>query len=100
MNIPNLPTDNLYKFVALTGVFLTLVCFGVIEYRITQQIELDTEISLGKESLQSDMSQITKEISDMSLILKKFEEISPDQKVFEGKGKGYQKKTLHLSITL
>ncbi len=50
MTIPNLPTDNLYKFVSLTGVVLALVCFGVLEYRISKQVKLDTEISLGKEA--------------------------------------------------
>ncbi len=51
MNIPDLPTDNLYKFVSLTGVLLSLVCFGVLEYRVNNQVELDTEILLGKEAL-------------------------------------------------
>lgn len=51
MNIPDLPTDSLYKFVSLTGVLLSLICFGVLEYRANNQVELDTEILLGKEAL-------------------------------------------------
>lgn len=51
MNFPNLPTDNLYKFLALTGVFLVLLCFGLLEYRLSRQVELNTEISLGKEAI-------------------------------------------------
>lgn len=51
MNIPNLPTDNLYKFVSITGVFLALVCFLAMEYRFSQQAELDTEVILGIEAL-------------------------------------------------
>ena len=50
MTIPNLPTDNLYKLVSLTGVFLAVICFGLLEYRLSQQMELDTEIRLGKEA--------------------------------------------------
>lgn len=50
MNIPSLPTDNLYKFASLTGVFIAVLCFGVLEYRLTHQVELDNEITLGKEA--------------------------------------------------
>ena len=33
MNLPNLPIDNLYKFLALTGLFMTIIGFGFNQYR-------------------------------------------------------------------
>jgi hypothetical protein len=51
MNVPTLPTDNLYKFLALTGLVLMLACFGALEFRAAKQQELDTAVSLGKEAL-------------------------------------------------
>lgn len=36
MNIPNLPTDNLYKFIALTGVVLFIISLLLPEYLIRQ----------------------------------------------------------------
>lgn len=63
MNIPNLPTDNLYKFISMTGVLLMFVCVAVLEYRISQQVELNTEISLGKkafEFLERDLERTSK----------------------------------------
>lgn len=29
MNLPNLPTDNLYKFLALSGIFLCITCLVI-----------------------------------------------------------------------
>lgn len=42
MNIPNLPTDNLYKFIALTGVLLLLISIFYPEY---QRIKIRDEIT-------------------------------------------------------
>ena len=36
MNVPNLPTDNLYKFIALTGIVLFLVALIYPEYKDAQ----------------------------------------------------------------
>ena len=43
MNIPNLPTDNLYKFIALTGVVLFLT---FLIYPSFRAIELNEKIYL------------------------------------------------------
>ena len=51
MNIPNLPTDNLYKFLSLTGLFLMVSSFGYKEYRNHQHNIENSEIIVNKEIL-------------------------------------------------
>lgn len=40
MNIPNLPTDNLYKFVALAGTIIVIVCF-YLPFKLTSDISYE-----------------------------------------------------------
>ncbi|MGJ8564572.1 MAG: hypothetical protein ACSHXY_13580 [Alphaproteobacteria bacterium] len=43
LSIPNFPTDNLYKFMALSGLFIATFCFGTLTYSLIQtenQIDL------------------------------------------------------------
>ncbi len=47
MTIPNLPTDNLYKFIALSGVFLLILALIYPEYKYSQIIE-ELEILEGE----------------------------------------------------
>jgi len=60
MNIPNLPTDNLYKFIALSGVVISLTCAIIPNITIkeirdeittieTERGELEFEIKILKE---------------------------------------------------
>lgn len=51
MNIWKLPTDNLYKFIALFGIFIVSFSTIIIEWRIYKQWEIDSEIRVGKEIL-------------------------------------------------
>ena len=50
MNIPSLPTDNLYKFMAIVGVIITVLSFLIpARYMLSLQneiIELETEIGV------------------------------------------------------
>ncbi|MDV7140447.1 hypothetical protein R3X28_16260 [Maribacter sp. TH_r10] len=52
MNIPNLPTDNLYKFLALTGLFLMVASFGYKEYRNHEYNIQKTEIKVEEKILE------------------------------------------------
>ena len=52
MNIPNLPTDNLYKFIALTGFFLMVFSFGYKEYRNHQFNIENTKINVAEKLLE------------------------------------------------
>lgn len=49
MNIPNLPTDNLYKFIALTGVIIFIITIFYPEY---QRTSIRDEIILYNRELQ------------------------------------------------
>lgn len=69
MTIPNLPTDNLYKFIALTGIFLFLFAIIYPEYRhqeISNEMTLiDGEISkldLEKEKIKDKQKELKNQI--------------------------------------
>jgi hypothetical protein len=72
MTIPNLPTDNLYKFIALTGIFLFLFAIIYPEYRrqeISNEMTLiDGEISkldLEKEKIKDKQKEIKNQIDKL-----------------------------------
>ena len=48
-NIPNLPTDNLYKFLALSGIALMLASSFFMESNFSQARELANRIQAGNE---------------------------------------------------
>jgi hypothetical protein len=76
MNIPNLPTDNLYKFIALSGVFIYTSCllipiFGfdkldseILKTKIDLVVLKTDEIFLSKqyEELENDQNDIIKQL--------------------------------------
>jgi hypothetical protein len=73
MNIPNLPTDNLYKFLALTGIIILIFSIAVTEIRLTE-LESESDYYLTQkgelyfdiQSLNSDLDRITdKEIFEL-----------------------------------
>ena len=53
MNVPSPPTDNLYKFIAITGVVLAIVSLVLLEQRYSRQMDLDIELSIGKKSIEA-----------------------------------------------
>jgi hypothetical protein len=73
MNIPNLPTDNLYKFLALTGIIILIFSIAITEIRLTElESESDDyltqkgELYFDIQSLNSDLDRITdKEIFEL-----------------------------------
>ena len=69
MMIPSLPTDNLYKFIAMTG--LVLVIF-VIVYPSQKLVEL----TLKKIDAETDVSVISNEIKDVSEEIRRLESIA------------------------
>ena len=77
MSIPSLPTDNLYKFMALSGLVLLTLSAYYPAQRIAElqlkQVNTSTEIALAK--LEAD--EIGKELSYLE------KQKSPDQAVFE-----------------
>jgi len=69
MKIPNLPTDNLYKFIALTGVFLFVISIFYPEYELRkirdEIIQFNGEVILlnyEKENAKLKLEQIESEI--------------------------------------
>jgi septal ring factor EnvC (AmiA/AmiB activator) len=67
MNLPNAPTDNLYKFLALTGLalFVLSIIFPLSQFRdvIRRSTELDGERSLidvQLDYIESDVAQLSK----------------------------------------
>ncbi len=70
MNLPNLPTDNLYKFIALSGVALSISCLGFLIYneeatqRAIMESDLNRAVAVGRmKSVAESMGQM-KELSN------------------------------------
>ena len=62
MNIPNLPTDNLYKFIALSGIVLIILSLVLPNVEVTKLENKQEESSLAVPALQ-------KQINDLNLSL-------------------------------
>ena len=76
MSIPIPPTDSLYKFTAITGIFITCFCFGVTNLSLnkvnSEAAILDEEIDLltyRREVLDHDMSRLSEDISELEKTL-------------------------------
>ena len=75
MNLPNVPTDNLYKFMAITGLLTTFISVGVFEYAIekvsmsTDQVMLEaTKLEIESTKVSQDLDRLDKEIGKIRLI--------------------------------
>lgn len=51
ISIPNLPTDNLYKFMALSGLFAMLASTLVVSYDLSQLSELQGTITATSDNI-------------------------------------------------
>lgn len=66
MNLPNLPTDNLYKFIALSGLFMSAFFTSLLVYqeremyRVQTDAELRFKTYLTKAQMLQSMSEIAK----------------------------------------
>jgi hypothetical protein len=63
MDIPNLPTDNLYKFVALSGVILVVASEFLVQIRISKAKENVNRLVAESEMLKFDKSVLLKKDS-------------------------------------
>ncbi len=80
MNIPNLPTDNLYKFIALSGIIITLFC-SIIPHIILNEIidDIDTiqtergELEFEIAKLEDRSDELEKDIDMVNSLLSKYE---------------------------
>ncbi|HFG2121887.1 TPA: hypothetical protein ACGF9M_003801 [Vibrio cholerae] len=75
--MPNLPTDNLYKFIALSGVFL----FGFALYFITvksEQISTKIYITDAEDTVQLNVKNkiLNREVSELSLKVEEYKKSS------------------------
>lgn len=55
MQVPNVPTDNLYKFMALSGVLLLTLSVGYYLHRISMHDVENANLRVGKEKLHQTM---------------------------------------------
>jgi hypothetical protein len=62
MSLPSIPTDNLYKFMALTGVFMVVTMSVMLIFRLDQIAQQNTEVSLGKEALMYHTAQFQSQL--------------------------------------
>lgn len=64
MDIPNLPTDNLYKFMALTGLLLMIGSFLIVFFQAEKSRELsrefDQSVAIAKAHLETAKAAPTK----------------------------------------
>ena len=77
MNLPSLPTDNLYKFMALSGIILVISSFFVVWKHAYRSQELLRELEAGlaventySDKRGSDLSNLKLKIEELKLILK------------------------------
>lgn len=61
MNIPTIPTDNLYKFMALTGIVLVIGSFVIVWFQADRSQELLREYKHGAALIEAKM-----EIAELS----------------------------------
>ncbi len=62
MQIPRPPTDNLYKFLAITGLLVLATCIGINEHRNYIHSVENAQIRVGKETIDRKLAQETEEI--------------------------------------
>lgn len=78
MKIPEVPTDNLYKFIAITGLILFITGVLFLFYNRTTTIQQLIDIQAQKYRLISDNTVISKELS----LLHKNEMNSKEYKIY------------------
>lgn len=62
MQIPNIPTDNLYKFMAITGVIILIICYATLYYSMDKINKDMTELSHNLDITGIDMEYFTNDI--------------------------------------
>ncbi len=77
MNLPSLPTDNLYKFMALSGIILIISSFYIVWKHADRSQELLRELNAGlaventySDNRGSDLSNLKLKLEELKFILK------------------------------
>ena len=77
MNLPSLPTDNLYKFMALSGIILIISSFFIVWKHADRSQELLRELEAGlaventySDNRGSDLSNLKLKVEELKLIIK------------------------------
>jgi len=77
MNIPSLPTDNLYKFMALSGIILIISSFYIVWKHADRSQELLRELNAGlaventySDNRGSDLPNLKLKLEELKFILK------------------------------
>jgi len=58
MNVPDFPTDNLYKFMALTGIAVALLTFYLAHRRVDEALALNETYVLERALIESELVTI------------------------------------------
>ena len=79
VNMSGFPTDNLYKFMALSGVFIVVSVFALSLLQLDQISRQRTDIALGKEALMWHTALFQEQIDELKKsndpeLQKKFDE--------------------------
>ena len=90
MQIPNLPTDNLYKFLSLSGLIFFLFCIVYPEYLNKQLTTLINEngtnigiLKIKYEQLNKKMKILAKAVKTVENNLKKYKHKKNEEEVFD-----------------
>jgi len=77
MNLPSLPTDNLYKFMALSGIILIISSFFIFWKQADRSQELLRELKAGlalentySDNRRSDLSNLKLKVEELELLIK------------------------------
>jgi DNA repair exonuclease SbcCD ATPase subunit len=95
MKLPEIPTDNLYKFLAISGIIIFLISYLPLfhSYKLNLQLaRLEGESKAVKEErewLFSDANEVRNELQNLT---KQLSEIQKDRKVTEGAEETLKKK--------
>lgn len=67
LNLPNVPTDNLYKTLAITGVIIHVLSYVALEYRVFRQDELNSAVVVGREVIDDYLSRLQSVTSGLEI---------------------------------
>jgi hypothetical protein len=68
MNVPNLPTDNLYKFIAIFGLVIFISAWYLLLKSYTESKEFITEIDIRQNEVQSILSNLNEQADELKIL--------------------------------
>jgi hypothetical protein len=75
MNVPNLPTDNLYKFIAISGVTLCISCLALNTFAYQNFSERRVELLGQLQSIKSDQDEINVSVETLDISKKQIDAV-------------------------